>query len=206
VRAPIGYVHAISHQLGGLFHISHGDANAMLLPHVLSYYIERELRKGKATPCCNRLCELAKAAGIVSEYQMTEPSIRDTMQNLVNYIVKMNNEMDIPTFVAGMKLTDVDLVARRALTEAHGNGSEFGFGYLMDPGLPVPMYMTLAECEQIVRKCLPDVDPADGSKQMRFNHSLLSCQSTECGSSTLGSEGSSPASISSDAATFQACE
>jgi len=196
-------VHAISHQMGGLFHISHGDANAMLLPHVLSYYVETELRKGKATPCCNRLCELAQAAGIVSEYQTTEPSIRATTQKLVSYIVKMNRDMNVPTCIAGMKSTDVNLVARRALTEAHGNGSEFGLGYLLDPGLPVPMYMTVAECEQIVCKCLPDVDLADGSEQMSDKYGLLSCQSTECDSSSLGSEGNSPASLFSDAARFQ---
>jgi len=33
-RASVGYVHAIAHQLGAMFHTPHGDANAMLLPHV----------------------------------------------------------------------------------------------------------------------------------------------------------------------------
>lgn len=31
----VGNVHAISHALGGLYHIPHGQANAVLLPMVL---------------------------------------------------------------------------------------------------------------------------------------------------------------------------
>jgi len=36
-RANLGYVHAIAHQLGGMFHTPHGEANAMLLPHILDF-------------------------------------------------------------------------------------------------------------------------------------------------------------------------
>lgn len=39
-RANVGYVHAIAHQFGGMFHTPHGDANAMLLPHVLAFYLK----------------------------------------------------------------------------------------------------------------------------------------------------------------------
>merc|ERR1711934_672575 len=41
-RANVGYVHAIAHQFGGMFHTPHGVANAMLLPHVLSFYLQDE--------------------------------------------------------------------------------------------------------------------------------------------------------------------
>ena len=36
-RANVGYVHAIAHQFGGLYHTPHGLANAIMLPHVLRY-------------------------------------------------------------------------------------------------------------------------------------------------------------------------
>jgi alcohol dehydrogenase len=36
-RANVGYVHAIAHQFGGLYHTPHGLANAIMLPHVLKY-------------------------------------------------------------------------------------------------------------------------------------------------------------------------
>jgi alcohol dehydrogenase len=36
-RANVGYVHAIAHQFGGLYHTPHGLANAIMLPYVLRY-------------------------------------------------------------------------------------------------------------------------------------------------------------------------
>jgi alcohol dehydrogenase len=36
-RANVGYVHAIAHQFGGLYHTPHGLANAIMLPFVLKY-------------------------------------------------------------------------------------------------------------------------------------------------------------------------
>ena len=37
-RANVGYVHAIAHTLGGLYHTPHGIGNAIVLPHVLKFY------------------------------------------------------------------------------------------------------------------------------------------------------------------------
>ena len=38
-RANVGYVHAVAHTLGAKFHTPHGVANAMVLPHVLDFYL-----------------------------------------------------------------------------------------------------------------------------------------------------------------------
>ena len=53
-NAYVGYVHAIAHGIGGLYHVPHGEANAILLPKVLAAYgsavyeplarLEREVR------------------------------------------------------------------------------------------------------------------------------------------------------------------
>jgi alcohol dehydrogenase class IV len=37
-RANVGYVHAIAHTFGGLYHTPHGVANAMILPAILEFY------------------------------------------------------------------------------------------------------------------------------------------------------------------------
>lgn len=57
-NAYVGYVHAIAHGIGGLYHVPHGEANAILLPKVLAAYgsavytplarLEREVRTSVA--------------------------------------------------------------------------------------------------------------------------------------------------------------
>lgn len=39
-HAYVGYVHAIAHNLGGLYGTPHGLANAVILPYVLDYYAD----------------------------------------------------------------------------------------------------------------------------------------------------------------------
>jgi len=36
-NAPVGAVHALAYPLGGMFHISHGLSNSLVLPHVLKF-------------------------------------------------------------------------------------------------------------------------------------------------------------------------
>lgn len=50
-RAGLGACHALSHALGGRFHLPHGRLNAVLLPRVLEYNLEK---------CGERYGELAK--------------------------------------------------------------------------------------------------------------------------------------------------
>ena len=57
-NAYVGYVHAVAHGIGGLYHVPHGEANAILLPKVLAAYgsavytplarLEREVRAAGA--------------------------------------------------------------------------------------------------------------------------------------------------------------
>jgi len=56
-RAYVGYVHAIAHQLGGLYGVPHGLANAVILPYVLDFF-----GASAAAP----LARLADVAGVGS--------------------------------------------------------------------------------------------------------------------------------------------
>ena len=39
-RTNVGWVHAIAHQMGALYHVNHGLANAIILPHIAQFYNE----------------------------------------------------------------------------------------------------------------------------------------------------------------------
>lgn len=60
-------VHALSYPLGGEFHIAHGLANAILLPHVLEFNLP-------AMP--ERYAEVAKALGVVEDTHHSETARR----------------------------------------------------------------------------------------------------------------------------------
>ena len=56
-RAGVGYVHAFAHQMGGLYHVPHGLANAIVMPHVLDYSLPN---------CADRLAILAREFGMLA--------------------------------------------------------------------------------------------------------------------------------------------
>lgn len=144
-RAAVGYVHAIAHQLGGLFGTPHGVANAMILPHVVEFYIKHK-------SCNDRLAACAIAAGLGSHYEEYETKDHEELANKFwKAILDMNKELNIPTSVPTMKPTDVKIVADRAIAECHG------LQFASDLGYPVPCRFSQEEVEEIVRRLLPAV-------------------------------------------------
>jgi len=128
-RAYVGYVHAIAHNMGGLYGVPHGLANAVILPHVLRFCRAAAERK---------LASLAIAGGI------GEPGESDEALStrFIERVEQMNARMGIPTRIAELRATDIPLIAGRALAEAH-------------PDYPVPRIMTRTECEALIAELLP---------------------------------------------------
>lgn len=127
-RAFVGYVHAIAHNLGGLYGVPHGLANAVILPHVLSWY-------GKSV-----YKPLSKLADLINLTDKNK-SIEEKAKAYINEIKNMNNRMKIPETFDCIKEEDISLLAKRALKE--GN-----------PGYPVPKIMNLKQCEALIREVM----------------------------------------------------
>jgi alcohol dehydrogenase class IV len=128
-RAYVGYVHAIAHNMGGLYGVPHGLANAIILPHVL------RLCRGEAE---ERLARLARAGGIGNERDSDE----ELSRRFIEKIETMNRNMSIPTTIKELQEKDIPVIAERALQEAN-------------PDYPVPRLMDRRECEALVRNLLP---------------------------------------------------
>ncbi len=120
----VGYVHAVSHQLGGHYSVPHGLGNAMVLPHVL------ELLKDSAS---KRLAELAVYTGLGEESE-SESALA---QKLIDKIWALNAEIGIPKTTDVIKAEDIDEIVDAALKE--GNG------------YPVPRFIEREECVNLVR-------------------------------------------------------
>lgn len=135
-RASVGYVHAIAHQFGALYHMPHGLANAIVLPYVLDFSLDAIAPQLAAL---SRACELRAESD--SDVDLARAFIRE--------IRDMNAHMGIPTSVERLTPGDVPEIARRALKEAHGT-------------YPVPKYMEREQCEGLLRVMLVSEAPGPG--------------------------------------------
>ena len=128
-RANVGYVHAIAHQFGGLYHTPHGLANAIMLPYVLRY---------SRPAITSKLAELAVRARVG---RAEEPE-DELAEKFLEAVEQLNRDLGIPTCLQALKEADVPELAKAACHEAH-------------TGYPVPRYMTQEVCEGIIRQALP---------------------------------------------------
>lgn len=128
-RANVGYVHAIAHQFGGLYHTPHGLANAIMLPLVLKF---------SHPAIVDRLALLAVAAKVGTEGEDKD----ELAQKFLDAVDQLNADLGIPTFLAALKESDIPALAKAACWEAH-------------TGYPVPRYMSQEVCEDLIRKALP---------------------------------------------------
>jgi alcohol dehydrogenase class IV len=127
-RAGVGYVHAFAHQMGGLYHVPHGLANAIILPLVLEF---------SKIKCASRLADLARVSGI-GEAGASDSQLADAF---IAKVREMNAAMDIPQTFKDLQRADFEKIIDRALSEAHGT-----YG--------VPRYMTREDATEMLTKLL----------------------------------------------------
>ncbi len=127
-QAGVGYVHAIAHNFGALYHVPHGLANAIVMPHVLDY---------SKSSCAGRLADLARACGIGSA-DATDDALADAF---IARIRELKVQFGIPEQLEALRATDVAPIAVAARSEAR-------FTYA------VPRYMDQSTCEGVIRKML----------------------------------------------------
>ena len=83
--AGLGVCHAMSHSLGGLFHISHGRLNAILMPAVV---------EANAVITGDKYADLARCAGL--------SGVSDTLalRNLKNALIRLRRRLELPATLA----------------------------------------------------------------------------------------------------------
>ena len=127
-QAGVGYVHAIAHNFGALYHVPHGRANAIVMPYVLDHALPNSAR---------RLARLAREAGIGDEIMSAEARAK----LFIARIRQMNRTFGIPERLEALKKADIPRIATAARAEAR-------FTYA------VPRYMRQHTCERIVSQML----------------------------------------------------
>ena len=108
-NASLGYVHAMAHQLGGMFDLPHGVCNAVLLPHVQEY---------NAQVAAGRLRDIAKFMGADVEGLSEQEGARKA----IDLIKELSKDVEIPSGLDELKVPEdaFDELATNALKDACG--------------------------------------------------------------------------------------
>jgi len=84
-QAGLGLCHALSHSLGGLFHVPHGRLNAILLPAVIGC---------NSNTVGKKYAELARAAGMGGSADTI------AVRNLKSGLIRLRQELELPQTLA----------------------------------------------------------------------------------------------------------
>ncbi|MDI3537924.1 MAG: 1,3-propanediol dehydrogenase [Eubacteriaceae bacterium] len=107
-NANLGYVHAMAHQLGGLYDMPHGVANAMLLPHVEKYNLISNPQK------------FADIAEFMGE-NIDGLSVMEAAEKAIEAMVRLSQDVGIPATLRemGVKEEDFEKMAFMALKDGN---------------------------------------------------------------------------------------
>ncbi len=122
-NAYVGYVHAIAHAVGGMYGVTHGLANAVILPKVLEKY-------GQA--CEKEISELADML------HLGGTTDKEKMERFVAVLYHLNEVLNLPKSLDVIREEDIPELTRRAIKEAN-------------PTYPVPAIWKAEECAEVLK-------------------------------------------------------
>lgn len=93
-------VHALAYPLGGMFNVTHGVANAMLLPHVMAFNLDA---------CAGRLADVARALSIGTPGDDTRTAAQKLIERIVEWTAAVEIPQDLRRF--GVSENDLDALA-----------------------------------------------------------------------------------------------
>lgn len=118
-QVSLGLNHGIAHALGAIFHIPHGRANAMVLPHVIAFNADAEREAEKhSNNAAKKYQRLAKVVGLPAS------TVPIGVSNLIEEINRLLKYMNRPTCISecGISLEDFEAsrqeIIRRAMADA----------------------------------------------------------------------------------------
>ncbi|MFB9051575.1 iron-containing alcohol dehydrogenase [Formosa undariae] len=111
-NAGLGFVHSLAHQLGGMYDMPHGVANAILLPHVERFNIPA---------CTHKLKKVARAMGV----EVNDKNDLEGANAAIKAIEKLSKAVGIPSGLRelGVKEADFEIMAQHALEDVCTGGN-----------------------------------------------------------------------------------
>ncbi len=113
-NSGLGITHSIAHSLGGMYHIPHGKANSMMLPHVIGF---------------NSFDVGEKYRLIAEMIGYRENSVEEGTKYLIKSIQKLNKEMGIPERISETGVDknkfhkDLEMLSKHAVEDTCTKGN-----------------------------------------------------------------------------------
>ena len=142
-NAFLGINHSLAHKLGGEFHIPHGRANAVLLPHVIAYNAQKP-EKFPIFPKYSKFVADERYAQIAHQLRLGGKTQDEEVTALINAVWKLMETLNIPTSIKDCGIDEkaffaaVPMLAERAFEDQCTTAN--------------PRYPLIADLEEIYRK------------------------------------------------------
>ncbi|MBS3948803.1 MAG: iron-containing alcohol dehydrogenase [Dethiobacter sp.] len=105
-NTQVALVHAMAHSVGALFHVPHGLANSILLPHVIAYNLE---------DCADRYALIAQAMGVAAPGESDE----EAGSAVAEAVWALTQKMGVPQRLreTGVPWEGLEAAAHRSLSD-----------------------------------------------------------------------------------------
>lgn len=124
-------VHALAYPLGGMFNVTHGVANAMLLPHVMAFNLDA---------IEGRLSNVARALDLASQADADADAARKLIDKMEEWTAAVDIPQDLRKFGVSEAHLDALAIAASKVKRLLGNN---------------PKALTLDDMKSIYRRLLP---------------------------------------------------
>ncbi len=122
-NASLGIAHSIAHKLGEFFHIPHGVACSLALPHVIAYNATDNPTKLVAFPQYTTPEAIERYAAIADVLGLSGTSAQDKVDALIDYLAQLKATLDLPDSLKScgidrkVFLSKLDAIAEQAFDD-----------------------------------------------------------------------------------------
>jgi acetaldehyde dehydrogenase / alcohol dehydrogenase len=103
-NASVGVNHALAHAFGARFHVAHGRANALMLPHVLAYNAAVP-SKFMPSPYTQGYVAHKKYATVADLLGLGGQTVEDKVQRLIEGVEKLLDQLGFPRSIAELGIS-----------------------------------------------------------------------------------------------------
>jgi len=117
-NAFLGINHSLAHKLGGEFHIPHGRANAVLLPHTIAYNSQKP-EKFPIFPKYSEFKADYRYAQIANQLRLGGGSQKEEIAALINSVWKLMETLNVPTSIKDCGIDEKEFFSKIDVLAEH---------------------------------------------------------------------------------------